>query len=160
MLRPVTATSSSRSIKWSSKRLTSSMYRKPRLARARSPGSKVLTPSFNARSMLIVPHTRSSVAPRGRSTTGTGASSRISFPFSSSRARQSPQRFASSKGSQPYRQSRTRAIAGRRSARARTAVDFPVPRWPIISTPPIFGSITFRSRANFISSWPTMAVKG
>jgi hypothetical protein len=39
-------------------------------------------------------------------------------------------------------------------------VDLPVPRSPIIITPPILGSITFRIRDSFISSWPTMAVKG
>ena len=39
-------------------------------------------------------------------------------------------------------------------------VDLPVPRSPIIITPPIFGSITFNCRASFISSCPTIAVNG
>ena len=39
-------------------------------------------------------------------------------------------------------------------------VDLPVPRSPMTMTPPILGSITFRMSASFISSWPTMAVKG
>ena len=39
-------------------------------------------------------------------------------------------------------------------------VDLPVPRSPMIITPPIFGSITFNCNANFISSCPTIAVKG
>ena len=44
--------------------------------------------------------------------------------------------------------------------RALIVVDFPVPLSPMIITPPIRGSITFKIRANFISSCPTIAVKG
>jgi len=39
-------------------------------------------------------------------------------------------------------------------------VDLPVPRSPMIITPPMRGSITLSSRASFISSCPTIAVKG
>lgn len=42
----------------------------------------------------------------------------------------------------------------------RTVVDLPVPRSPIIMTPPILGSMTLRRRQSFISSCPTMAAKG
>jgi len=38
-----------------------------------------------------------------------------------------------------------------KSANARMVVDLPVPRSPIIITPPILGSITFNSKDNFIS---------
>src|ERR1051326_7028549 len=71
LLMPVTATSSSRSTRWSSSRLTSSIYKKPRLARASKPGSKAFRPAKSARSISMVPQTRSSVAPKGSSTTGT-----------------------------------------------------------------------------------------
>ncbi|KAG0486458.1 hypothetical protein HPP92_008553 [Vanilla planifolia] len=54
----------------------------------------------------------------------------------------------------------TTLISGRRSTSDRTAVDLPVPRSPIIITPPIFGSMTFSMRHSFISSCPTMAEKG
>ena len=63
-------------------------------------------------------------------------------------------------GSQAKGQSATTAISGRRSARARAAVDFAVPRSPRISTPPIALLMAFRIRARFMRSWPTMAVKG
>ena len=46
----------------------------------------------------------------------------------------------------------TTSISGNKSAIARIVVDLPVPRSPIIITPPIFGSITFNCKANFISS--------
>jgi hypothetical protein len=39
-------------------------------------------------------------------------------------------------------------------------VDLPVPRSPMIMTPPILGSITFNISASFISSCPTIALKG
>ena len=51
-------------------------------------------------------------------------------------------------------------ISGNKSAKARIVVDFPVPRSPIIITPPILGSITFNCKANFISSCPIIAAKG
>ena len=54
----------------------------------------------------------------------------------------------------------TISISGSKSAIALIVVDFPVPRSPIIITPPIFGSITFNCKASFISSWPTIAVNG
>ena len=42
----------------------------PLLAFANKPGSKAFTPSVNAFSISIVPQTRSSVAPKGKSTIG------------------------------------------------------------------------------------------
>src|SRR5688500_20291349 len=45
-------------------------------------------------------------------------------------------------------------------ARARTDVDLPVPRCPMIITPPILRSTVASISARFISSWPTMAAKG
>jgi len=52
------------------------------------------------------------------------------------------------------------AIGGSSSARARTAVDLAVPFSPLIKTPPKAGLITFKIRDSFISSCPTIAVKG
>ncbi len=42
----------------------------------------------------------------------------------------------------------------------RTATDFPVPRSPMMSTPPMEGSMTFSSSASFISSCPANRTKG
>ena len=69
---PEAATSISKSTKWSSSKFTSSIYRKPRLARANKPGSNAFSPRVNAFSRSKAPTTRSSVAPKGKSTTGTG----------------------------------------------------------------------------------------
>mmetsp|Transcript_13036 Transcript_13036/g.50951 ORF Transcript_13036/g.50951 Transcript_13036/m.50951 type:complete len:226 (-) Transcript_13036:129-806(-) len=54
----------------------------------------------------------------------------------------------------------TTSIKGSRSTNERTVVDFPVPRSPITIIPPMFGSMMFMIAANFISSWPIMALKG
>mmetsp|Transcript_98079 Transcript_98079/g.263626 ORF Transcript_98079/g.263626 Transcript_98079/m.263626 type:complete len:270 (+) Transcript_98079:172-981(+) len=71
VFQPPAALSSKTSTKWSSKRLTSSTYKMPRFALARRPGSKAFLPWVSAFSMSMVPQTRSSVAPSGRSTIGT-----------------------------------------------------------------------------------------
>ena len=121
---------------------------------------KALTPSVNAFSISIVPQTRSSVAPSGRSTIGILINSvsklspvciadLTSFPI------KSKSDLCELNGS-----SFTTSISGSRSAIARIVVDLPVPRSPIIITPPILGSITFNCKANFISSCPTIAVNG
>ena len=52
------------------------------------------------------------------------------------------------------------STGGKRSASARTAVDFAVPFSPCIKTPPSLGLTTFSTSAFFIVSWPMMAVKG
>src|SRR5262249_24593326 len=54
----------------------------------------------------------------------------------------------------------TTAMSGNRRASARTAVDFAVPLWPRISTPPITGLMAFSSSASLIDSCPAMAVNG
>ena len=41
-----------------------------------------------------------------------------------------------------------------------TATDFPVPRSPMMSTPPIAGSTTFSMSASFISSWAAIFTNG
>jgi hypothetical protein len=63
-------------------------------------------------------------------------------------------------GSQPYWQPTTARIFGSKAAKARTAVDLPVPRSPNTKTPPMLGSMAVSMMANFMSSWPTMAEKG
>src|SRR5215831_7691623 len=73
---------------------------------------------------------------------------------------QAKQRSSLLVGSQLAQHSRTTRISVSRSANPRTAVDFPVPRWPIIRTPPKEGSITLRTRPSLIWSWPTIAEKG
>ena len=107
--------------------------------------------------------TRSSVAPNGKSTTGTGFLIALSFPpilslaLSSSQIGQVPE---AAFGSQAYTQSCTELISGSNAASARTAVDFPVPRSPITKTPPTLESRAAIKIANFISSCPTIAEKG
>mmetsp|Transcript_6204 Transcript_6204/g.20791 ORF Transcript_6204/g.20791 Transcript_6204/m.20791 type:complete len:253 (+) Transcript_6204:1594-2352(+) len=160
VFHPEAAESRSTSTRWSSRRLTSSTYRIPRLALARSPGSNALVPSVRAFSMSMVPHTRSSVAPRGRSTMlmGTLAVSMVSPRLY--RASTSGAIKFGSVGEDMNASSLTMSIRGRRSTSARTVVDFPVPRSPITMIPPMFGSMMFIIAANFISSWPMIALNG
>src|SRR5262245_51185991 len=54
----------------------------------------------------------------------------------------------------------TTSISGNNAAIARAAVDFAVPRVPVINTPPIDGSIALKINARFISSCPTIAENG
>jgi hypothetical protein len=49
---------------------------------------------------------------------------------------------------------------GNNPAKDRIVVDFPVPRSPNISTPPIRGSIVQSVIASFMSACETIAVKG
>jgi hypothetical protein len=51
-------------------------------------------------------------------------------------------------------------MEGNKPAKERMVVDFPVPRSPKISTPPIKGSIVQSVIASFISACETIAVKG
>ena len=132
----------------------------PRLALASNPGSKAFTPSDRAFSMSIVPQTRSSVAPRGRSTIVTFFLAMVKGMASSTLCRTSSLIKSGSLGSELKGSLATTSISGKRSAKALIVVDFPVPRSPIIITPPILGSMTLSIRDNFISSWPTIAVKG
>ena len=78
----------------------------------------------------------------------------------SERLRHSSHQRRGSAGLQEKRQSSTTSISGSRRDSARTAVDFAVPRSPRISTPPMAGLMALSSRAVFIESWPTRAVKG
>src|SRR5258705_5736763 len=110
--------------------------------------------------MLMDPQSRSSVAPKGSVTTRATSSVNFSLFPASRFNRQSSQNPPSSFGSQPAIQSITRFCAGSSAARDRTTVDLAVPRCPIISTPPILGSMRFRISASFISSCPTMAENG
>ena len=132
----------------------------PRLAFASNPNSKAFTPSDKAFSISIVPQTRSSVAPRGKSTMMTClvVTGRVS-PLAT-RRRTSSLCKSPSVGWLLNGSSATTSISGKRSARARTVVDLPVPRSPMTITPPILGSMTLSNRASFISSCPITAVKG
>mmetsp|Transcript_11746 Transcript_11746/g.20905 ORF Transcript_11746/g.20905 Transcript_11746/m.20905 type:complete len:294 (+) Transcript_11746:491-1372(+) len=152
VFQPDAAESSRTSTKWSSSRLTSSTYKMPRLALASRPGSNAFLPSVSAFSISMVPHTRSSVAPRGRSTMGIFIVPIFKTSPAFMRSRISSLITSGSSGSELKGSLSTTFISGSRSARARMVVDFPVPRSPIIITPPILGSITFRMRASFISS--------
>mmetsp|Transcript_68807 Transcript_68807/g.108485 ORF Transcript_68807/g.108485 Transcript_68807/m.108485 type:complete len:220 (-) Transcript_68807:522-1181(-) len=71
VFQPPAAESSRTSTRWSSSKFTSSTYKIPRFAFASSPGSKAFLPWVRAFSMSMVPQTRSSVAPKGRSIMGT-----------------------------------------------------------------------------------------
>src|SRR5579864_958061 len=130
-----------------------------RFASASTPGSKRREPSFSAASRSIVPTTRSSDALIGSSTTRMRRVATGSLP-AFARSRQSMHQSSGSSGWQPKWQPSTTSCSGSSRARARTAVDFPVPFSPRISTPPIVGLIAFRTRASFICSWPTIAVNG
>mmetsp|Transcript_14492 Transcript_14492/g.43809 ORF Transcript_14492/g.43809 Transcript_14492/m.43809 type:complete len:285 (-) Transcript_14492:206-1060(-) len=160
VLMPEAALSSTTSTSPSSSRFTSSTYSTPLLALASKPGSKALTPSVSAFSMSMVPHTRSSVAPRGRSTMLMRVALTSSCSPARTRWRTSSDMDSWSTGSLLKGSPATTWILGSRSVSARTVVDLPVPRSPITMTPPIFGSMMLSSKASFICSWPTMAVKG
>lgn len=116
-----------------------------RCALASKPGSNRFSPWARARSRSSVPSTRSSVEPNGKSTNGTGilwALSDVQRSGHSSRA----------SGAQLNRQPSTTDMGGSVAARARAAVDFPVPRSPKIITPLIRASTAAISNASFISS--------
>ena len=98
---PEAATSISKSTKWSSNKLTSSMYKKPRLACANKPGENAFTPWLNAFSKSSAPTTRSSLAPSGKSTTGTGRVSVLGRLPATFRLAQSLQVALLLAGSQP-----------------------------------------------------------
>ena len=98
---PDAATSISKSTRWSSSKLTSSMYKNPRLACASRPGANSFTPCVKAFSRSSAPTTRSSVAPSGRSTTGTGRSRVGSFFPDAARAAWQWVQGLAAAGSQP-----------------------------------------------------------
>mmetsp|Transcript_133534 Transcript_133534/g.188674 ORF Transcript_133534/g.188674 Transcript_133534/m.188674 type:complete len:215 (+) Transcript_133534:540-1184(+) len=160
VFQPPAAESNKTSTKWSSNRFTSSTYKIPRFAFAKSPGSNAFFPCVKAFSMSIVPHTRSSVAPKGKSIIGTFLYFNGKSSPSALRSRTSWLITSSSSGEELYGSSETQAISGRRSTKARMVVVLPVPRSPMIITPPILGSMTFRINDSFISDCPTMAEKG
>jgi len=91
----------SKSTKWSSNKLTSSIYKKPRLAWASKPGEKALMPWLKAFSKSRAPTTRSSLAPSGKSTTGTGRVAVLGRLPVALRLAQSVQVAALLAGSQP-----------------------------------------------------------
>mmetsp|Transcript_62792 Transcript_62792/g.120905 ORF Transcript_62792/g.120905 Transcript_62792/m.120905 type:complete len:280 (+) Transcript_62792:552-1391(+) len=160
VFQPLAALSRSTSTIWSSRRFTSSMYKTPRLTRAKMPGSKALPPSSSARSMSMVPVTRSSVAPSGSSTKGVRRISTGKSSPAAKRSRTSSLCEAGFAGSELYLSSATVGMSGNSRTKARTAVDLPVPRSPWIKTPPMTGSIKFNMRASFMSSCPTTAENG
>jgi len=128
----------------------------PRFALASSPGSKAFTPG---RGLFDVDGAANPVfgGSKGRSTIGTFCGQRKFCLL----LQQLPDVVTHQVGIVRVAvegSSATTVICGNKSANARIVVDLPVPRSPIIITPPIFN--TFNSKANFISSWPTMAVKG
>mmetsp|Transcript_13424 Transcript_13424/g.48847 ORF Transcript_13424/g.48847 Transcript_13424/m.48847 type:complete len:234 (-) Transcript_13424:207-908(-) len=132
----------------------------PRLAVARRPGSKLFLPSVRAFSMSMVPQMRSSVAPRGSSTSGTLISSVSNLPPLCRVARASGPITRESSGSELNMSPLTVVMSGSKSDSERTTVDLPVPRSPVIKTPPMRGSTIFSNSARFISSWPAMRVNG
>mmetsp|Transcript_5287 Transcript_5287/g.10002 ORF Transcript_5287/g.10002 Transcript_5287/m.10002 type:complete len:223 (-) Transcript_5287:167-835(-) len=160
VFHPDAAESRTTSTKPSSSRFTSSTYKMPRFALASSPGSYAFTPSESARSMSIVPQMRSSVAPRGSSITGilmalrSRGSPRLDISLASGPI------SAGLSGLELYWSPTTTSISGRISAIARTACDLPVPRSPIISTPPSAGSMMLSMRPSFMSSCPTILTNG
>ena len=102
--------------------------------------------------MSSAPTTRSSVAPSGRSTTGTATRVDLRTPPAAAADAQVSQACATAIGSHPYGQPRTTRILGSSAASERTAVDLPVPRSPNTSTPPMLGSTAAIRIASFMSS--------
>ena len=103
--------------------------------------------------MSSAPTTRSSVTPSGRSTTGVGLVTIRSDAITAQSGHKSRRGALTGQPS-------TASIGGKRAAKARTAVDFPVPRSPKTSTPPMLASMAVSTIAVFMSSWPTMAENG
>jgi hypothetical protein len=151
-LMPIAAASNSRSTTWSSSRFTSSTYKTPRLAVAKTPGSKCFSPFWIARSISRVPTTRSSVALTGRSTKRVRRRTDLNSSPCSVRSRQLVHQVLGRCGSQPKGQSATTVISGSNAARARAAVLLAVPRSPRMRTPPMRGLIAFSTRARFMRS--------
>ena len=102
--------------------------------------------------MSIVPQTRSSVAPNGKSTIGILIKSFSKATSSLIKFKTSVLINSGSVKCELNGSSLTISISGNKSAIARIVVDLPVPRSPIIITPPIFGSITLSCKESFISS--------
>jgi hypothetical protein len=123
-------------------------------------GSKASVPCFIAFSTSKLPTTRSSVAPRGRSTTTMSFSSVGSFvPFLES-SMHAGHMLEGSSGLQLNGQFLITLIFGRTSAKERTIVLFPEPFGPLMSKPPIFGLIAFIKMASLSLSKPTIEEKG
>ncbi|CAM4048086.1 hypothetical protein NOMA109596_19320 [Nocardioides marinus] len=154
--RPVAAASSSRSTRWSCRRLTSSTYSRPRCALASSPGSYSARPADRARSRWIEPVTRSSPAPTGSSTSRTG---RLTTGVPSAKG-PSGETSPGSRGSVEKRSPSMTSTGGRTAARPRTAVVLAVPFSPRTRTPPTSGATAASSRARTRSSDPTTAESG
>jgi hypothetical protein len=110
--------------------------------------------------MSMVPQMRSSVAPSGSSTSGVRIVVAGSFSPRRARARASGPIILVSVGLELKASSTTTSIMGSRSTSDRTATDLPVPRSPMIRTPPMLESTTLSSSASFMSSWPAMRTKG
>ena len=96
-----------------------------------------------------------------------GVQGQVDDPAASSHHRQlltapNPLRAAAhgSAGEQENGQSATTSISGRSSESPRTAVDFPVPLGPLISTPPIRGLTALSRSACVRRSCPTIAENG
>mmetsp|Transcript_8019 Transcript_8019/g.34117 ORF Transcript_8019/g.34117 Transcript_8019/m.34117 type:complete len:352 (-) Transcript_8019:215-1270(-) len=160
VFQPPAAESSTTSTSESSSRLTSSMYRSPRLARASKPASYALTPSASAFSMSMVPQMRSSVVPRGTSTMGTRMVVSSSLLPARNASSASGPISSGSLGCELNASFFTTGISGSRSCSARTATDLPVPRSPMIKHPPILESTTFSVSASLSSSCPTILTNG
>ena len=103
------------------------------------------------------PATRSSVAFSGRSTIRRRRRVDRQLARRAARARHDAQGSA---GSHENGQSATTSISGSSSASPRTAVDFPVPLGPSISTPPTAGLTALSRSARLRRSCSTIAVNG
>ena len=136
------------------------MYSRPRLAEAKTPGSKWRSPSLMARSISNVPTTRSSVAETGRSTKEVRKTSEGSSSPDAARSRHSVHHVVGSSGLHLNRHLATTLTSGSSAASARAAVDLAVPRSPRIKTPPIRGLTAFSVSARRMRSCPTIAVNG
>src|SRR3974377_1888708 len=132
----------------------------PRLAVAKSPGSKCRSPLLMAFSRSMLPSRRSSVVPSGRSTTGMGRQRTGNASPLARRSRQASHLSSACSGWQWKGQPVTMGMGGRSAARPRAAVDLAVPFSPRTSTPPRRGLMALRIRAFLSNSWHTRRANG
>mmetsp|Transcript_40064 Transcript_40064/g.95102 ORF Transcript_40064/g.95102 Transcript_40064/m.95102 type:complete len:268 (-) Transcript_40064:3-806(-) len=140
-----------------SRRLMSSTYSTPRCAFASNPGSNTVLPSCTDFSTSTDPRRRSSSTfsgtwTKGHSTISLSRSASV-WPFASSSARRKSSMSRPS-GSVLKGLPLMRSMGGSSLCSALAITDFPVPRPPAMTTPPMSGFTAARSSAVLIGVWP------
>mmetsp|Transcript_33334 Transcript_33334/g.59690 ORF Transcript_33334/g.59690 Transcript_33334/m.59690 type:complete len:371 (+) Transcript_33334:1527-2639(+) len=148
----------------SSSRLISSMYRTPRWALANNPGWKTVFPCFTDSSTSTDPNRRSSMMFNGTCTKGASTISRSRsssfWPVSRSILRVKSSTSSGLLGSMLNGLPLTRSMGGMMRCNPFAMTDLPVPRPPLMITPPMFGLMVANSKAVLISSQPRTKLRG